>query len=589
MSAPPSKPRLPLRKKLLFSLVPLLAILLLAEVVCRVQRGVLFANYRLLRIDYMQRGYPAEPDATLGYVPRPNYASSDNYWETAVTIDADGVRSNGATDASEGEPIVAVGDSFTFGDQVGDAETWPAYLEEELGCPVKNGGVFGYSLGQSVLRAEALVERYNAELLVFSMISDDVRRCEFSRRYAEKPWFSIEGGALVQHGAAVADGGPSNASSDENWFKNALGYSALLDAVFSHLGDEWKTWWFIRDKLARVHDIDGAVAVSKLLIERIDDFCEARGCAWLLVVQGDELQDFAIPVIDHARARGVRVLDLVAAFDAAKAADPDVDRRYFDGHMTAAGNAWVAGEIATAVRSMPVADRTEQPVRTLVEREERVLPPIVGGDRLGDGSGVLSVLLRGRDGKLLFDSVERGRVPPADEVVGDARPKSASPVSFSLRRPEGDRDGVEVFVGNRSIGKGPAVGLAAVRAALETNPSQVFVIPKPGIEYGHVLAVAAEAHAIGARVSFGGGFSRRPEPTDKPRVLSMPKKLVWQNEGDFYRVEVLFCFDHDEAWGNLAVLMQELAFKKVWRIGLIGRDARGRFAKVPVRLTRPPE
>ena len=56
------------------------------------------------------------------------------------------------------------------GDQVADQQTWPADLERRVQRPVLNGGVFGYSLAQAVLRAEWLLARYPAELLVLSYI-----------------------------------------------------------------------------------------------------------------------------------------------------------------------------------------------------------------------------------------------------------------------------------------------------------------------------------------------------------------------------------------------------------------------------------
>src|SRR5690606_25037038 len=115
-------------------------------------------------------------------------------WGTRVTIDADGFRGNGPP-APPGRPVLAVGDSFTFGDQVDDDETWPAYLERILQRPVRNGGVFGYSLAQAVLRAEEEVPRLGADWLVVSFIPDDIVRCELAKRYAPLPWFSVVDGA----------------------------------------------------------------------------------------------------------------------------------------------------------------------------------------------------------------------------------------------------------------------------------------------------------------------------------------------------------------------------------------------------------
>jgi hypothetical protein len=53
--------------------------------------------------------------------------------------------------------ISVYGDSFTFSDEVSDAEAWPNLLAEELRCEVRNYGVSGYGVDQAVLRFEKIV------------------------------------------------------------------------------------------------------------------------------------------------------------------------------------------------------------------------------------------------------------------------------------------------------------------------------------------------------------------------------------------------------------------------------------------------
>ena len=50
-----------------------------------------------------------------------------------VTIRKDGFRSNGSEPPPLLADVLVVGDSFTFGDNVSDNETWPACLERKLG------------------------------------------------------------------------------------------------------------------------------------------------------------------------------------------------------------------------------------------------------------------------------------------------------------------------------------------------------------------------------------------------------------------------------------------------------------------------
>jgi len=331
-----------------FALLPLLALLLVGEVVTRLARDPLyFGSWRDTRLDLMRRNYPAERHPLLGYVPRAGFASRDNRWRTAVSIDADGMRRNGDGPPPAGDRFVAaVGDSFTFGDQVDDDASWPAQLEQVLGQPVKNGGVFGYSLAQAVLRAEAMLARFPTSTLVVSFIADDLTRCEFAKRYTPVPWFEPRGDELVLHEPPAP--GEEVVDPSKRW-KDLLGYSALLDAV---LANTVSNWWFANEKQVFAPGLQGrGKEIGIKLVERIDAVCRARGVRLLLVLQGDTPVPDATEVLRHAAARGIETLDLVERYRAAQAEDAGVHDRWFAGHMTRAGNRWVAEQIAAVLRA----------------------------------------------------------------------------------------------------------------------------------------------------------------------------------------------------------------------------------------------
>jgi hypothetical protein len=345
MVTPPTvRQRLTRRRRLLFALVPLLALLLVGEVLARLNRGpTWFGSYRQLRLDLMARNYPAALDPVLGYVPRANFASEDNHWGTRVTIDADGLRGNGAPPPPGERVVVAVGDSFTFGDQVDDDATWPALLEQRLGTPVKNGGVFGYSLTQAVLRGEQLVERFPTDVLIVSFIPDDLRRCEFSRRYTAVPWFDLVDGRLVFQPIPPGAVGPR-----VHGFKDLIAHSALVDVLMTAID---RRWWFENEKQVEVPHLAGrGEQIGKLLIERIADRCHARGVRLLVVLQDAVATPAALAVLRHAESLGVATLDLASRYATMTQADEEVTEDWFDGHMTREGNAWVAAQIEAALR-----------------------------------------------------------------------------------------------------------------------------------------------------------------------------------------------------------------------------------------------
>lgn len=339
-----SRRSLPLPKKIAFALIPLLAFLLVAEAITRLARGPLyFESFRLTRIDQVRRGYPAMPDDQLGYVPRPGTATDDSRWGTTVSIDADGFRSNGQPRPDKGRPVVAVGDSFTFGDQVHDHESWPAALERVLGRTTLNAGVFGYSLGQAVLRAERVLETQDAEWLVLGLFEDDIRRNEFSKRYSPIPSFDVVDGQLVVHppGYGITVDAAEQASRD---LKNLLGYSALLETVLYNVSP---AWWLTNEKEHRALPEGRGAEASLLLVDRLADTCEAHGCRMAVVLIGARAGEDARAVMERAGRRGAVLVDLSAECDR----DPSLAPRMFDGHLTAEGNAWTARLVAEAIRA----------------------------------------------------------------------------------------------------------------------------------------------------------------------------------------------------------------------------------------------
>ncbi len=292
--------------ELLLAAMAVLLTLALVEVGLRIARGRLLEGPERpsTAFQMVRSRYPGSYDALLGYVPTPNTSGRDNPWRTRVTITGDGVRSNGEA-SPDGVPILAVGDSMTFGDEVDDDQTWPAHLERILGRPVLNGGVFGYGLDQMVLRAEQLLERFPAaDLLLLSLIPEDVLRCENAYRYAWKPYFDVVEGRLALRNVPVPP--PEARRAGEPLWARWLHGSHLADLVMRRVDSEG---WLIPERI-RVHR--RGVTVSRLLVDRLLTLTEQHGMDLLLVLQWipSSSDAPARPVLAHARQRGVAVLEL---------------------------------------------------------------------------------------------------------------------------------------------------------------------------------------------------------------------------------------------------------------------------------------
>jgi len=190
--------------------------------------GDLFTRFN--RFDENKLVGLTKPDPVLGYRPNQGFSGIVHYppgWENIyVSIDRHGFRRN--TDDNQdlaplAKDILTVGDSFTFGDQVKNSETWPACLAQKTGLDVWNGGVFGYGAAQAVLRAEQEVVRHGPfDTIIWSItvISDFFRDQLKVRSNFPKPHV-----VTVEEGTKVMPPPEWNPSPDFMWL---LGYSVIL-------------------------------------------------------------------------------------------------------------------------------------------------------------------------------------------------------------------------------------------------------------------------------------------------------------------------------------------------------------------------
>ncbi|SJZ61272.1 GDSL-like Lipase/Acylhydrolase family protein [Enhydrobacter aerosaccus] len=288
-----------------------------------------------------------QDDPLLGYVPRPNYAVP------GISFDSNGFRRTG-TVPSPKRPILAVGDSYTYGDEVTDRETWPAQLQQRIGRPVLNAGVSGYGFDQTVLRAEQEAEATHPAVIVVSFIADDIRRTEMRRMWgAEKPYFDLQGDSLVLRNVPVPPR-PDPRTTLTFW-QRTLGYSYLFDFVLHRLDLLYN--WF-GDHI-RVLPPGRGQEIACRLTEHLQALQSRTGAPILMVAQYDpvvwqdpafaaEQRRMTLGLLDCARRHDLAVLD---TFDAlAATAGKDGPRGlYGRWHMNERGNDVIAQLIATAL------------------------------------------------------------------------------------------------------------------------------------------------------------------------------------------------------------------------------------------------
>lgn len=268
-----------------------------------------------------------------------------------------GTRGNGVTGAVtggavQGDPIVlAVGDSYTYGEEVADDETWPAFLQTKLARPVVNGGVSGFGFDQIVLRAEAMAPQLKPGVIVAAFIADDIRRTEMRRLWgAEKPYFALEDGKTVAKNVPVPP--RPDPKTTLTFWQRTLGHSYLFDFVLRRL-DLLHDWF---GDHVRVHPAGSGERIACALTERLAALQRSSGApngTRVLVVAlydpvvwqdpkfAAEQQRLTQGLLGCAYKQGVAILDTFAALEKNGAG-----KLYKLWHMNAAGNKLVADLIA---------------------------------------------------------------------------------------------------------------------------------------------------------------------------------------------------------------------------------------------------
>ena len=274
-------------------------------------------------------------DSLLGYVPRAGFSGVAT-GGVPVTIDTDGFRSNGGPLASTDVPILAVGDSYTYGEDVGDTETWPAQLQRLTGGQVLNGGVSGYGFDQIVLRAEQLGEIHKPSVVIVSLIADDVRRTEMRRMWwHDKPWFAIEDDQLVLKGVPVPN---QTMLPLQVQLRMELGLIELPLLLQHLLGYH-----------TRIHPAGVGPTIALLLTERLARWQAERHVrivmmaqydprAWINSAFADEQRRVTHAILNCAAANGIATLDTFQRL----AAEPRPREFYGAAHMNARGNLMIA-------------------------------------------------------------------------------------------------------------------------------------------------------------------------------------------------------------------------------------------------------
>ena len=286
---------------------------------------------------------------TRGWALRPNLRDADPYGPASLSSNSAGMR--GRREYSLDPPagrtrILLIGDSFTFGEEVADSETFGHRLQELLPrTEVLNLAVHGYGHDQMLVTLREQGLSYRPDVVIVGFVQDDMERNMLGFRDYAKPRFELVGGALELRGSPVPP--PAETLARERFRSR---FVDLLDMV--HQALLWRTGANQR----RMESLTAA------LLDEIANESASVGAATALVYlpHSVELTDPAVTLDaerffnGYCRDRDALCLDLRPAFLERIRGGVPIK---VPGHWHGSGHALVAEELGSFLTERSLVSR----------------------------------------------------------------------------------------------------------------------------------------------------------------------------------------------------------------------------------------
>ena len=147
-------------------------------------------------------------DPSKGWMPKPNLRDVKVFNDKILNTNSKGIRGKKDFPYSKTKDklrILILGDSFTFGDEVSDDETYAYYLQEMLPrTEVINMGVHGFGHDQMLILFKEEGIKYRPDIVLLGFLPLDMSRNILDFRDFAKPRFVLEWGELKLTGSPVS-------------------------------------------------------------------------------------------------------------------------------------------------------------------------------------------------------------------------------------------------------------------------------------------------------------------------------------------------------------------------------------------------
>lgn len=182
--------------------------------------------------------------------------------------------------------IMILGDSFTFGDEITDADTWPNRLQmQSADLNVLNIAGTGYGTDQMLITLEEEIGKYHPDLVIAAFIDDNLLRTMLPFRDYKKPLFLLDNNELRLSNVPVGD--PETVIREIARRKYVSYGRIQLINLFGYFFNQ----------LTRMDSAPGCnaacVRMNTAVIDKMQSVSEKNGAEFMLVYlpRGKEIQD----------------------------------------------------------------------------------------------------------------------------------------------------------------------------------------------------------------------------------------------------------------------------------------------------------
>jgi hypothetical protein len=326
-------------------------------------------------------------DSELGWTNAPCFHQA-SYFAPGGPLSTDAMGFRGSQEVTTNVPpgrlrILCSGDSFTFGEGVGDDETWCRKLESaDPHLETVNAGVSGYGMDQMYLSYLRHGRQLSYDIQLLAFIPDDLRRMQLTSLGGyEKPILQIKGDRLEAVNVPLR-----KHSSITRWLSrkpNPLRQLRLL-AMLGNLAD-----WVVTSRTSVVNGpTESQSALVQKVLASLQAFNEQKKSLLVLIclptraeyAYGEPSPPWRNLIAKISAERGIPFIDLVDEFNQLPVTMRDgmfiwpESVHYFadaPGHYNDQGNEYVAATILKKLSSIPAFSAKLEAVRENRERPSK--------------------------------------------------------------------------------------------------------------------------------------------------------------------------------------------------------------------------